>query len=349
MSDTLPRMVLRQAQRLASRSALRRKAGGAYRDISWAEMGENIRLFGRGLLALGLERGDRVAIMAANGPEWAYADLGAMACGALSVPVYHTEGENAVLHILKDSGSRFLFLQVSQAEEALLGRLAEVGSLQTVILLDEDNPPGNTLSLAEFRRVGEKTPPEILEAELAKGEGGGCGHPGLHLGDDGHPQGSHPQPRQFSLQYRRLPSALRHRYRRREPLLSPPLPRLREDGRVLPHAPPGRDHRLRGELRFGSRQPAGGRADGGHQRPAPLREDVRPGHGTGPLRALAEKADSFSAPSKPAKPSCARSSKARSPGRSSNASFPLPARRSSPGCASPSAAGCVSSSPAAPP
>jgi long-chain acyl-CoA synthetase len=171
MSDTLPQMVLRQAQRLASRTALRRKEGGTYRDISWTEMGENIRIFGRGLLALGLERGDRVAIMAANGPEWVFADLGAMACGALSVPIYHTEGEKAVLHILRDSGSRFLFIQAALTGEGLLGRLAEVECLKSVILLDEAEKPAEAISLAEFRRVGGKTPPETLETELAKGKG----------------------------------------------------------------------------------------------------------------------------------------------------------------------------------
>jgi long-chain acyl-CoA synthetase len=189
MSDTLPQMVLRQTQRLGARTALRRKEGGAFRDISWADLGDNIRNFGRALLALGLERGDRVAIMAANGPEWVYADLGTMSCGALSVPVYHTEGEKAVLHILRDSGSRFLFLQASQVTEEVVGRLAELSCLESVILLDNASRNPKAITAEEFRRLGQETPEETLERELAKGTGDNAATIVYTSGTTGTPKG----------------------------------------------------------------------------------------------------------------------------------------------------------------
>ena len=49
-------------------------------------------------------------ITAPNSPEWAFADLGAMAIGGVSVPVYHTEGVDTLVYILKDSKSHALFV-----------------------------------------------------------------------------------------------------------------------------------------------------------------------------------------------------------------------------------------------
>ena len=133
MSESLPRTILDQCQRLADRTALRRKEQGQWIDISWQNLGANIRAFGRGLLALGLEPGERVAVMAPNSPEWVYADLGSMSCGALSVPIYHTEGLDNVLHILRDSQSRFLFIHSPLMAQDLLARIGELPHLQRVI------------------------------------------------------------------------------------------------------------------------------------------------------------------------------------------------------------------------
>lgn len=151
MDDTLPRMVLNRARRRHGRTALRHKDNGTYRDTPWETLEENIRLFARGLLALGLQRGERVAIMAPNGPEWVYADLGAMACGAVSVPVYHTEGLTNLLHIVKDSGSRALFIHSPLLAGELLPHLSVLPDLKHIILLGGDVAPQGILSLSAFR------------------------------------------------------------------------------------------------------------------------------------------------------------------------------------------------------
>ena len=170
MNDTLSRMVLHQARRLKSQPALRRKEKGEYRDISWEKLEENVRLFARGLLALGLQRGERVALMAPNCPEWAYLDLGALSCGAVSVPVYHTEGLSTLLHIAKDSGSRFLFIHSPLVAEELAGHLEKLPELERVILLEGKSESLKILSLADFRKGAESVEEEEVDRLLAQGE-----------------------------------------------------------------------------------------------------------------------------------------------------------------------------------
>jgi long-chain acyl-CoA synthetase len=170
MNDTLPRMVLHQARRLKSETALRRKEEGEYRDISWEKLEENIRLFARGLLALGLRRGERVALMAPNCPEWAYADLGALSCGAISVPVYHTEGLSTLLHIVKDSGSRFLFIHSPLLAEELSGHLDQLPELERVILLEGGTEAPEVLSRKEFEAGAAGIGTDEVDPLLAQGE-----------------------------------------------------------------------------------------------------------------------------------------------------------------------------------
>jgi long-chain acyl-CoA synthetase len=155
-------MVLEQARRLRGRPALRCKEKGAYRDILWEDLEKSIRSFGRGLLGLGVARGERVAIMAPNRPEWVYADLGSMACGALSVPIYHTEGLKHILYILKDSESRFLFIHSPLVAEALIQHHGELPHLKRIVLLEGVLPYARCLSLNDFLRQAEK----VADADL---------------------------------------------------------------------------------------------------------------------------------------------------------------------------------------
>ncbi len=66
------------------------KHGGKYAPLSWAETVQTVSRLARGLIALGVEPGDRVALVSENRPEWAIADLAIMSAGAITVPAYVT-------------------------------------------------------------------------------------------------------------------------------------------------------------------------------------------------------------------------------------------------------------------
>ena len=170
MSDTIPRMVLRHTERFAERTVMRRKQGGRYRNISWIELGEQIRTYAAGLIDLGLAPGDQVTIMSPNCPEWAYADLGIMAAGGRTVPVYHTESLKTILHILQNSQSRFFFTHSPLFARQLVHHLSRVPHLEKIILLSGSVNHDHILSLAELVRRGHSLPRECVDKTLS----GGC-------------------------------------------------------------------------------------------------------------------------------------------------------------------------------
>ena len=66
------------------------KIGGSYQPISTAELVDRVRRLSKALLELGVERGDRVALMSENGPHWPTVDFATLCAGAVLVPVYPT-------------------------------------------------------------------------------------------------------------------------------------------------------------------------------------------------------------------------------------------------------------------
>ena len=169
MQETLPQMILRQAAVNPTRPALRRKLDGQYRDITWEQMTKAVLRFGNALLAFGLRAGDRVAIMAANGPEWVYADQGTMAAGGITVPIYQNEGLDGILHIINDSGCRLLFLQSPLTARELAVRISEIPTLERVITLEGRMDYLRFQTLADFLAAGESRSDQDLEHRLATG------------------------------------------------------------------------------------------------------------------------------------------------------------------------------------
>jgi len=150
MKNCIPAMILANAERFKGRTALREKVDGTYQDLSWEELRAGIMTHARGLLALGISAQERVAIMAPNSPEWVYTDLAAMAIGGVSVPVYHTEGVDTLVYILKNSESHALFIHSPLIAEELLEHLDEVPHCRHIVLLSGTLEHPRIMSLEAF-------------------------------------------------------------------------------------------------------------------------------------------------------------------------------------------------------
>lgn len=143
---------------------LRRCRGDGVEELSTRELFDRIRDLGLGLGALGVEPGDRVAILSDSRPEWVVADLAALTAGAVTVPIYPTLPEAQVRYILADSGARVVVVaDETQAAKvrAVRGGLPE---LSTLVVMDPAAAPaasggaagGEETSLAEAAGRGHR-------------------------------------------------------------------------------------------------------------------------------------------------------------------------------------------------
>lgn len=115
---------------------LQHKVEGAYRPISAAELASRVRGLATTLDRWGVRPGDRVALMAENGPHWATVDFAVLALGAASVPVYSTLLPDGAAFVVADSGSKIL---VVQGEDRLAGLLAvrdRMPSVERIVAYD---------------------------------------------------------------------------------------------------------------------------------------------------------------------------------------------------------------------
>ncbi len=119
---------------------LRTKAAGQWRSISAADFGFTVKALSLGLNALGIQPGDRVAILSENRPEWAMADYAILCAGAASVPIYPTLPANQVAPLLKDSGSRAIFVSTAEQLAKVRSIKKDCPALEYVITI-EPTPP----------------------------------------------------------------------------------------------------------------------------------------------------------------------------------------------------------------
>ena len=133
---TIPALFFSQARRYGSRAFGWIKRQGAYQPISWEQMAQDVQALGCSLLELGVQPGDRVAILSENRPEWAVADLAILSVGAVSVPVYTTLSAREIEHILRDSGARAVILSSEHHAATVQPIRRQLPTLLHVIQMD---------------------------------------------------------------------------------------------------------------------------------------------------------------------------------------------------------------------
>src|SRR5207249_11283210 len=133
---SLPAMFFEVAQQPGTQPFLWAKRDRQYQALSWSEAAQSVMGLARGLAALGVERGDRVALVAENRPEWVVADLAIMSAGAVTVPAYVTSTVADHRHILGNSGARAAIVSTAALAGRVISAAAQVPSVRTVIAIE---------------------------------------------------------------------------------------------------------------------------------------------------------------------------------------------------------------------
>ncbi len=135
---TINQMVQNTIQQHGSATALSHKVDKEYQDISYASLAERIKHFCLGLIELGLQKGDRVALLSENRPEWAITDLAILAGGGVTVPMFSTLTSAQVEYIVRDSGAKILCVSSERQLQKIKDWDENVPtSLQHIIIFDE--------------------------------------------------------------------------------------------------------------------------------------------------------------------------------------------------------------------
>jgi long-chain acyl-CoA synthetase len=133
---SLPAMFFDEAARRRERPFLWAKRDGRYRPARWADAARDVRHLAQGLKTLGIEPGERVALVAENRPEWVVADLAIMSAGAITVPAYVTNRVEDDRHVFADSGARAVIVSTSALSIRVLAAANQVETIHTVIAIE---------------------------------------------------------------------------------------------------------------------------------------------------------------------------------------------------------------------
>jgi long-chain acyl-CoA synthetase len=173
---------------------LKYKQDGVWRDISSDELKRAVEEFSMGLRALGIEKGERVAILSENRPEWAITDLACLTAGAVDAPIYATLTPAQVLYILNDSEARALVVSSPHQVRKVQEIRAQAKHLQHVILV-EDVPAelkAGTITFADVRARGREAlaqDPEAVRKRAAEVQPGDLATLIYTSGTTGDPKG----------------------------------------------------------------------------------------------------------------------------------------------------------------
>jgi long-chain acyl-CoA synthetase len=134
--DTPQKLWRVRCRQWAALPALRHKKKGIWHTVTWQQYFEAARALGLALAEAGVERGQCVAILSENRPEWLYTDLGAQGMGMLGVGVYPTSSPDQLAYILQDSGARVLVVENQEQLDKALAVRADCPRLARIVVLD---------------------------------------------------------------------------------------------------------------------------------------------------------------------------------------------------------------------
>lgn len=158
--STVPKMFLKRVSLHPDKVALRYKFLGIWRDITWAQYEEQVRHTCMGLVALGVSRGDRVAVIGENRPEWLFSDIATMAAGAVTVGVYTTSSAQQCEYVVGHSEAKVFIAEDEEQLDKALEFRERTPKLSKIVVMDTKGLRGFTdpmvITFDELLALGAK-------------------------------------------------------------------------------------------------------------------------------------------------------------------------------------------------
>jgi long-chain acyl-CoA synthetase len=167
--DTVVDAFRHSVRRLPDRAALRWCADGAWSTMTWSEYGRAVDEVVAGLADAGVLPGDRIAILSGNRMEWHLADVGVLAGGAVTVPVYPTSSPEQVAYVLGHSEARLCFVENERQLANVLAVRDQLPFLHQVVVFAGGGCADDSFvkSFAELRAAGVRRlegEPDLVES-----------------------------------------------------------------------------------------------------------------------------------------------------------------------------------------
>ncbi len=145
--------------------ALSVKRNGKWDNFSTKEYRKNVDAFSYGLLAMGYKKGDKIATVSNNRPEWNFIDFGMSQIGCVHVGIYPTISEKEYLHILSHSDARILIVSSKELYDKLLPIYKKTSNLEEIYTIDEVEGVKNWQEIAD---LGTSKAKEFKDSLMAR-------------------------------------------------------------------------------------------------------------------------------------------------------------------------------------
>jgi long-chain acyl-CoA synthetase len=134
--DTFPRLLVRNARTMGDKVALREKEFGIWQSFTWQEYHDAVRDLSLGFVALGLGRGDRIAIIGDNRPEWVWSEIAAQAAGAASIGLYQDSNVSEVAYVIDHCDASIVVAEDQEQVDKILEMLEQLPKVRHVVYTD---------------------------------------------------------------------------------------------------------------------------------------------------------------------------------------------------------------------
>lgn len=155
--QTFPELLNRNVTSFGERRAQWwRTDDGKTASMTYAEVGQVVKELSCGLMKLGIEKGDRVAIMAHTCPQWLWADYSILSAAGITVCIYPTLSAKECAFIVNDSGSRIIYVQDEEILHTIESVLSDMPNLERIIVMSNEycSDKPKVLNLNDIRTMG---------------------------------------------------------------------------------------------------------------------------------------------------------------------------------------------------
>src|SRR3954451_8763178 len=163
-SATIADIIGLAAERYGEQPAARFKRDGEGCDVSYTQLSETVSEIARGLIDLGLNAGERVALLCTTRVEWSYADFGITCAGACVVPVYPTNSPEECAWVAGNSESRFIVCEDASQVAKIVAVRDELPKLEAIISIE---PSEHAIAIDELRERGRARDHAEVAARIA--------------------------------------------------------------------------------------------------------------------------------------------------------------------------------------